>query len=95
MPAEKVDAALCFLKDEDSQPRSLKSLGHVQVSDETLRKAARQFVSFAEVRDPLQLPAQRWLPEQSAPQKRDRKLCVSERCPFVEKCFGAPSDTLF
>ena len=88
LPVAQISASLAFLKDDDNQPRALEALGHVQASIETLRHAARQFAALAAINEPLELPAQRWLPQDAAPRERHVSMCRDERCPFVEKCFG-------
>ena len=86
--AENVDATLAFLRDESLEPRSIEELGHGRISDDTLQNAVAQFADSANDSNPLNLPAQVWIPAESAPRPRNAALCEKHRCPYVAKCWS-------
>lgn len=86
--AENVDATLAFLRDELVEPRSIEELGHGRISDDTLQNAVAQFADSANDSNPLNLPAQVWIPAESAPRPRNAALCEKHRCPYVAQCWS-------
>ena len=85
---ESVDATLAFLRDEkSSEPRSVESLGHARISNETLKHVLTQYAGASNCAQPLELPAQMWQPGDVKPVARTAALCKKQHCPYVSRCF--------
>jgi len=82
-----VEAALVFLRDDPVAPSSVEKLGHGRISDETLERVTTQYAEASSCAEPLELPAQLWIPADTAPKARDAALCKKHKCPYVARCF--------
>ncbi len=91
-PNENVTAALAFLRDESVTPQSVESLGYKKLLDGTIKDVAKQFVVASNFTNPLMLPAQLWMPDETDPHVRHFELCRVHCCPFVCRCFPLTKD---